>query len=214
MNNEHLSKPNRSPQDRYRDGWLRFVYIILWPVFNLFRPLHIYGRENIPQGAAVICPNHVTLRDPFYVLFAFTMRNPIRAMAKIEIMRLPIAGWVLKQAGVFGVERGTVDAKAVKNALTCLKEGNKLLMFPEGTRVRDGKEVTAKTGAAMFATRTGVPLMPIYVQPGKGWFASNSVVIGKPFYPEFEGRKPTADELSAITDDLMRRIYALKEVLP
>lgn len=196
------------------DAWFHFLYAVIWPFFHLFRPLRVMGRENIPQGAAVICPNHTTIGDPFYVVFAFGHRYPMRAMAKIQIMRVPFIGWILGKAGVFGVDRGHADMKAVKTALKFLREGNKLLMFPEGTRVHQGEDVSAKTGAAMFACRTGVPLLPVYIQPQKRLFARNLVVIGKPYYPQFSGRKPTADELDAITDRLMDQVHALGEVRP
>lgn len=137
----------------------------------------------------------------------------MRAMAKIQIMRVPFIGWILSKAGVFGVDRGHADMKAVKTALKFLKDGNKLLMFPEGTRVHQGEDVEAKTGAAMFAARTGVPLLPVYIQPEKKLFRRNDVVIGEPFRPQFAGRKPTADELDAITHELMDRIHKLGEGL-
>ena len=107
------------------------------------------------------------------------------------------------------MDRGHADMKAVKTALKFLKNGNKLLMFPEGTRVHQGEDVAAKTGAAMFATRTGVPLVPIYIQPRKRLFRRNVVVIGEPYIPTFQGRKPTAEELDEITGELMRRIHGL-----
>ncbi len=86
--------------------------------------------------------------------------------------------------------------QAVKTALKLLKDGDKLLMFPEGTRVRQGEDVSVKTGAAMFATRTGVPLLPVYIQRKKRLFARNAVVIGQPYYPQYAGRKPTPEELA------------------
>lgn len=193
------------------DAWFRLLYTVIWPFFNLFRPIRVLGREHVPAGPAVVCPNHTSLGDPFYVVFAFGRIYPMRAMAKIQIMRFPLVGWILGKAGVFGVDRGHADMRAVKTALKCLKDGNKLLMFPEGTRVHQGEDVAAKTGAAMFATRTGVPLLPVYVQAKKKLFSRNVVVIGRPFYPTFEGRKPTPDELDAITEDLMGRIRTLGE---
>lgn len=198
-------------EDRRTDAWFHFLYIVLWPILNFFHPIRAIGRENIPEGPAVICPNHTTIGDPFYVVFAFGRRYPMRAMAKIQIMRVPFIGWILGKAGVFGVDRGHADMKAVKTALRLLKDGNKLLMFPEGTRVHEGEDVAAKTGAAMFATRTNVPLMPVYIQRKKKLFSRNIVVIGEPYTPKYEGRKPTADELDAITNDLMDRIHALGE---
>ena len=195
------------------DRWFRFLYAVIWPFFNLMRPLRVHGREHIPEGAAVICPHHTTIGDPFYVVFAFGRHYPMRAMAKIQIMRVPFIGWILSKAGVFGVDRGHADMKAVKTALKFLKDGSKLLMFPEGTRVHQGEDVAAKTGAAMFSTRTGVPLLPVYIQPKKKLFRRNDVVIGEPYYPQFEGRKPTADELDGITRELMDRIHKLGEGL-
>ena len=103
------------------------------------------------------------------------------------------------------------DVKAVRTAMKFLKEGDKLLMFPEGTRVHEGEDVQAKVGAALFATRTGVPLLPVYIQRKKKRFRRNTVVIGEPYYPEYEGRKPTAEELQVMAQDLMDRVQALGE---
>ena len=211
MSTELAAQEESRREDRRRDAWFHFLYAVIWPFFNLFRPLRVVGRENIPDGAAVLCPNHTTLGDPFYVVFAFGRKYPMRAMAKIQIMRVPVIGWILGKAGVFGVDRGRADMKAVKTALKFLKDGNKLLMFPEGTRVHEGEDVAAKTGAAMFATRTGAPLLPIYSQRKKKLFARSVVVIGQPYHPEYAGRKPTPDELDAIAGDLMDRVRKLGE---
>lgn len=211
MSAEIATKDRENLEDRRTDAWFHVLYAILWPILNFFHPIRAIGRENIPEGPVVICPNHTTIGDPFYVVFAFGRKYPMRAMAKIQIMRVPFIGWILGKAGVFGVDRGHADMKAVKTALRLLKNGNKLLMFPEGTRVHEGEDVAAKTGAAMFATRTNVPLMPVYIQPKKKLFSRNVVVIGKPYMPKYGGRKPTADELDAITGDLMDRIHALGE---
>ena len=198
-------------QRREMNLMFHFLYAVIWPFFNLFRPVKAIGRENIPDGPAVICPNHTTAADPFYVVFAFGQKYPMRAMAKIQIMRIPVIGWLLSKAGVFGVDRGTADMKAVKTALKFLREGDKLLMFPEGTRVHEGEHVEAKTGAALFAARAGVPLLPVYIQPNKRAFRFNTVVIGEPYMPSFEGRKPTAEELQSIAHDLLDRVHALGE---
>ena len=187
------------------------LYTILWPVFRLIYPVKAIGRENIPEGAAVICPNHSAATDPFYVVFAFGRKYPMWAMAKQEILNWPVVGWILSKAGVFGVDRGNADLKAAKTALRCLKENRKLLMFPEGTRVKEGENAEAKAGAALFATRTGSPLLPVYIPTNKKLFRPNTVVIGKPYYPQIAGRKATNEELQAIAADLMDRVHALGE---
>ena len=187
------------------------LYAIIWPFFNLVHPVKAVGRENIPEGAAVICPNHSAASDPFYVVFAFGRKYPMWAMAKQEVLNWPVVGWILGKAGVFGVDRGSADLKAAKTALRCLKENRKLLMFPEGTRVHEGENVEAKAGAALFATRTGSPLLPVYIPTRKRLFRPNTVVIGKPYYPQIAGRKATTEELQAIANDLMERVRALGE---
>lgn len=206
-------KPKETPEQRKKrmDWFFHFLYIIVRPYFWLIHPVHAVGRENIPAGPAVICPNHSTAGDPFYVVFAFGYKWPMRAMAKVQIMRVPFIGWILGRAGVFGVDRDTTDVKAVRTAMKFLKEGDKLLMFPEGTRVHEGEDVQAKVGAALFATRTGVPLLPVYIQRKKKRFRRNTVVIGKPYCPEYEGRKPSNEELQAMAQDLMDRVQALGE---
>ena len=58
------------------EQFYRFLYLVVWPFFNLFHPVRTVGREHIPEGAAVICPNHTALSDPFFVAFAFQKKNP------------------------------------------------------------------------------------------------------------------------------------------
>lgn len=193
------------------DRLYNVLYAVLWPVFHLLYPIKVTGRENIPDGAAVVCPNHTNALDPFFAVYGFRRKHVMRAMAKAELMRIPVLGWILRCVGVFGVERGTADIGAVKTALRCLKDGRKLLMFPEGTRVSEGENVEAKTGAAMFSTRAGVPIVPVYIEARKRLFRRNRVVIGAPFMPQIAGRKGTAEEYRAIADELMVRIRALEE---
>ena len=189
------------------------LYRIVWPFFSLAHPVGARGRENIPEGGAVLCANHSALCDPILVCFACTLRWMVRPMAKIELSRVPLVGWLLGKAGVIYVDRGHADVKAVKAALSCLKGAGKLLIFPEGTRVHEGEHVEAKGGAALFATRTGTPILPIYVCRKKRWFRPTTVVIGEPYHPQIEGRKATAEELDEITETVMNQIHALGEGL-
>lgn len=192
--------------------WFAILYCIVWPFFNLVHPCKAVGRENVPQGAAILCPNHTRMSDPFFVVFALGLGIRPRVMAKAELMRVPVIGWLLKKAGVFAVERGKSDVGAVKEALKCLKGGDKLLLFPEGTRHKDGTmDESGKTGAAMFAVRTGTPLVPIYIPADKKWFRRTPVVFGEPYLPKTESQRGSAEEYKAIARDLMSRIAALEE---
>lgn len=193
--------------------WYAAIYTILFPIFKIIRPSRAIGLENLPEGGALICPNHTKAVDPFFVVFAFGLKNRMSAMAKIEIMRVPVIGPLLEKAGVFGVDRGKADVGAIKTAMKRLKSGEKLLMFPEGTRVKEGEEQDheAKNGAAMLALRTGVPIVPVYIPRKKNWFRPTTVVIGQPFWPRTAGKRATQEEYDAISAEMMRRIFALGE---
>ena len=194
-------------------GWYIFLYSIVYPFFNLVHPGRPIGRENIPDGPVMICCNHTSDSDPLFLCYAFTLKHQLRAMAKIELMRVPVVGWLLSKAGIFGVDRGKNDIGAVKQAMKYLRSGEKVLIFPEGTRVRESRGDVShpKAGAAMLAVRCGVPILPVYVPEHKNWFRRTPVVIGEPYMPTVSTRKGTQEEYEAITADLMERIHKLGE---
>lgn len=185
-----------------------FLYPILRVFLKIFHPWEYSGAENFPEGGAVICGNHTALGDPIYVVCSLKRTQQTHVMAKAEIMKWPVVGFILKKAGVFGVRRGKSDVTAIKEAMRVLRNGEKVLLFPEGTRVKEGQSVEAHTGAAMLATRTGVPILPVYISPRKKR-EKVRVVFGETYMPEFEGRKATPEDLHRISEDLMARIRVL-----
>ena len=186
------------------------VYSIVWPFFNLVHPCKAIGRENIPDGPVLICPNHTRLSDPLFVAFAMTLRHRPQVMAKAELLEVPVIGWILKKAGIFAVERGRSDVGAIKHSIKCLKSGDKLMLFPEGTRHQDGVLGEAKSGVAMLALRTGTPILPVYIPAEKKWFRRTPVVFGEAYMPHAETKRGSAEEYEAIAADLMERIAALE----
>lgn len=192
--------------------WFKIFYAIAWPFFNLVHPGKVSGREKVPEGPVLLCGNHTRYADPLFILFAMGRKDHPYIMAKAELLRYPILGWILKKAGVFGVDRGKSDVKAIKEAIRVLKSGHKLLLFPEGTRIKSGESQGAKTGAAMLALRTGVPIVPIWMPAKKRWFGRTPVVFGEAYYPEMaDGVKPTPEDYRRVADDLLARIMALGE---
>ena len=186
------------------------VYSILWPVFKVLLPSKVIGNTKMPEGGVLICGNHSSLTDPLYVLFSLGNKQQSRVMAKAELMKVPVLGFLLKKAGIFGIDRGKADVQAIKTAIKALKGGERLLLFPEGTRVAEGKEGNAHSGAAMLAIRTGVPIVPVYIPRKKTWFRPITLVFGQPYFPDFAGQKATPEDYERITADLMERIYSLK----
>lgn len=186
------------------------VYCLVWPFFNLVHPCKAIGREHIPDGPVLICPNHTRLTDPLFVAFAMTLRHRPQVMAKAELLEIPVLGWILKKAGIFAVERGKSDVGAIKRSIKCLKSGDKLMLFPEGTRHQDGKLGEAKSGVAMLALRTGTPILPVYMPAEKKWFRRTPVVFGEPYMPKADSARGSAEEYEAIAAELMERIAALE----
>lgn len=193
--------------------WYRIIFYTTRILFLLcFPPLKFIGRENIPKGAALVCGNHTALSDPVIACFAMTLKHDVQPMSKIEIRSVPIIGKVLELGGAVFVDRGNTDVKSIKKAMTCLKEERKLLIYPEGTRKKEGEEGTdPKTGAAFFATRAKVPVIPVYIPRSKSRFRWNLVWIGEPYLPEIAGKKPTPQELEDITQEIMHRIDLLRQ---
>ncbi len=180
---------------------VRITYGLLWP-------FKVYGRENVPEGAAVVCANHTHFSDPFYMAFAVPARYHVCFMAKQELFHSrPVAG-LLRAIGTFPVNRGEADMNAMKTALNVLKSGKKLGIFPEGTRTHVDGEVSPKAGAVRLAQKAGAPLVPMFIPREKKLFKRMKIVIGKPFSLEGLGRL-TREDLERISDELMDKIAAL-----
>lgn len=187
----------------------KFLYSLVWPFFNLVYPSRVIGRENVPEGGALICSNHTRNSDPLFIAFALRRSTKLRIMAKEEMTRWPIVGPLLSRADLMiWVKRGKADIGAIKAALKTLKEGKKLLIFPQGTRSEEIGE--GKNGAAMIAIRSGVPIVPVYLPAKKLCFRRTPVVIGEPYMPFQEDRKPSLEDFRTVTEDLMERIAKLE----
>lgn len=206
--NEKKKKKKRTRAQEERN--YRILYVILYPIWNFFYPFKVLHRGRIPEGPCIICPNHTSLADPPMICFAASRKHIIRIMAKKSLLEIPIMGRVLDAIGTFAVDRGSNDMSAIKNALRVLKDGCKLMMFPEGTRVGEGEEGSAKTGAAMIALKTGAPIVPVYSTRPKKMFHRSTVVFGEPYVVKPAGRRATKEEQEAVADDLLSRIYALE----
>jgi 1-acyl-sn-glycerol-3-phosphate acyltransferase len=159
-------------------------------MFKLFYRWDIKGVENIPKtGGAIISPNHISFFDP--PLTGSAMKRPLYFMAKKELFDLPVFGWVIKRTNAFPVKRSVQDVNAVRHALSLLKDGHLLLMFPEGTRSQDGKLGRAKSGPGMVACNAQVPLIPVKIKNTNIMLKFKKIKIkyGRPIYPPKEFTK-------------------------
>lgn len=187
------------------------VYNIARWTIGLFVREETIGRENLPDGAAVLCANHSSWSDPFLLWFAATKKHFVHIMAKAELFKIPVLSFFMRKLGVIPVDRGNSDVKAIKSSLRCLKEGTKLGIFPEGTRAKEDNAIEAKRGAVRIADKAGVPVVPVYIPRKKSLFRKTVVTIGKPYYINPEHEKLTPDDYLAAADELMKRINSLKQ---
>ena len=158
-------------------------------VCRLFGRAQIIGEENIPeQGGVLLCGNHVSYLDPPAVSM---VKRPVRFMAKAELFKIPLLGPFIGASGTFPVKRGTADRGALKKAIECLKNGEVVGMFPEGTRNYHPEEgmMALEAGAGMIVLRAQVPVIPVALvntekvhPPHSLYFHFNKIkiVCGKP----------------------------------
>lgn len=192
---------------KYHHGfqWIAIPFVSLY--HHIRYNYKIIGRENIPEGGCVVVANHSQWADPTLVATAMGNHHDFAAMAKKELFEIKGLAPLITALGAFPVDRSRPDMNAIKLALKAVRNGRKLLIFPEGTtKHKKGDEI--KEGAVRIALKTGAPILPIYIPENKKFRSKVCVVIGKPFVPEQTHSKEGYRQLA---DDIMRRIYALKE---
>ncbi len=190
----------------------RVIYTIVAPFIHLMFPCRTVGLEHLPEGGVLLCANHASGWDPIIIGLNLPRDSRMTVMAKDQLFKIPLLGPFLRKLGIIPVKRGGNDLTAIKASLKALNGGNRLLVFPEGTRVEAQGDVEAKGGVTMMATRTGVPMVPIYCGGKHKFLRKTTIVFGEPYVPVIAGRRPTPDENRAIAAEILERIYALSEV--
>lgn len=190
----------------------KFCYLLMWPFVSLRYWTRVKGRENIAPGGAILCGNHSSNIDPVLLGYSYTRRTHVHFMAKAELFKIPVLGRIIHAIGTFPVERDKSDVNAIKTAMKYLKSGEKIAMFPEGTRIMDENNTRAKTGAVIIAVRSNVPVVPIYIARKKKWFKRIPIVIGKPYYVPLDKKTAQYEDYVRETTKLMETINGLGSV--
>jgi 1-acyl-sn-glycerol-3-phosphate acyltransferase len=140
---------------------------ISWPFVKVGFRLRARGIEDLPEGGFVLAANHTSNFDPWPLAIPLFPRRQLRFMAKNELFN-PILKPILLGGGAFPVRRGEADLEAVRRAVELVRDGEIVVMFPEGTRRRKGlrkkHEARAHTGAARIALTAGAPLVPAAIK--------------------------------------------------
>ena len=191
---------------------------------RLFFGLRVEGVERIPRnGAFIVVANHCSNLDPPMLGWAtgHQIGRIVHFMAKIEMRRWPLIGWLATQSGVYFVRRGEGDRAAQRFSLEALADGRPIALFPEGTRSRDGRMRSFKDGAAYLAMRSGASVLPVGIAGSHRMFPGRSrlphrtrvtIRVGEPFTLPHSSAGRIDRE--ALTDATGRIESAVAELLP
>ena len=137
-------------------------YIVKFLVKIYFRMMYkisIEGKENIPDDTTVIYAcNHRSNADP--PLLGAWSKGKFAFMAKEELFKNKLFAWLIRSLGAFPVARGKGDTGVIDTAVERLGSKRSLMIFPEGTRSKDGKVGRGHTGAALISARSGKAIVP------------------------------------------------------
>jgi 1-acyl-sn-glycerol-3-phosphate acyltransferase len=190
---------------------------ILGNIFKFFYRIKPHNRENeIFDKPFIVCANHTSMLDVGAIVMS--MKTQIRFMAKKEAFKVPVLNWFIKSMGAFPVDRKGGDVGAIKKAISMLKEGECIGIFPQGTRIPyvNPRETEVKDGVGMIATRAGVGVIPVFIKNKSGKlkaFRRNDVIIGKYIspeeiaFPELSGK----EKYKAISEYIFDKVCALGE---
>lgn len=182
----------------------------------------IEGIGHVPRdGPFILVANHCSQADPPLLGWAtgHQVGRVVHFMAKEEMHRWPVIGWLADRSGVFFVRRGEGDRVAQRLALELLAKGKPIGIFPEGTRSRDGRMREGRAGATLLAIRSGVPIVPVGIAGSHRLFPGGSKLprrsrvtfrIGEPFRLEHQpAGRIDRQVLASGTQRIMEKIAAL-----
>lgn len=167
-------------------------YILLplaWLVFHIGFRVECIGRENLKKiqtQGCILAPNHISAIDPVFVVITRFWGKRMIVFAKKELFEInAVLSWFFRCGGAMCV-RGTRDElEAIDQTVEACKNGGTLLIFPEGTREKEGKFLQPKSGLFVIAAQAAVDVVPvriIYDTPdGKmKLFCKVKVIYGEP----------------------------------
>jgi 1-acyl-sn-glycerol-3-phosphate acyltransferase len=139
----------------YRLGWnffrAMFVVYFRWRVFN---------SDRVPQnGAVILAANHASILDP--PLVGAALNRPINYLARKSLFRFPGVGALLRSWSAVPVDRDGGGATGLRAILDRLLAGGGIILFPEGTRTRDGKLQPARSGVGLTVIKSSAIVIPV-----------------------------------------------------
>ena len=178
-------------------------------------PVKFYNKENLPEGGCVVVCNHFRAIDCGH-MFKLHPKKSFYILAKKELFKNKFLGYIIRKFGGIPVDREKSDMKTILTSVKLLKEGNKLFVFPEGTRNKTGTSELQelKGGSAFFAVKAQCPIVPVMVEKKSRFLRRVKIIVGTPFeLSEYYDKKLTSDVVSEM-DNIIREkmIEAQKEL--
>lgn len=189
-----------------------FYWIIMpaaWFVWHLAFRIRVIGRENLIRDRGfVLAPNHISAIDPVFVVTARFWGRPMAILAKEELFHINrVLTWMWRNVGLVCVRRGKGDTDMLEGVVDEVRGGRGVLIFPEGTRTKDGSLGKLKSGAFVIAAEAGVDMIPcriIYKGGRMRVFGRCTIVFGKPI---------PAEKLALGEPRSAKRLRACKDLL-
>jgi 1-acyl-sn-glycerol-3-phosphate acyltransferase len=180
----------------------------------------VQGVEHVPRvGGLVVASNHISFWDP--PLVGSAIPREAYFLAKEELFSAPLVGGLIRSLNSIPIRRGSADLSGLARAIETLKRGGALLLFPEGSRMRDGELHPARPGLGMISVNADVPILPCCISgsdhPGRWWYRGTRVRISFGVARPWREYAGSADDLTPgralyqrIGEAVMRDIAALK----
>ena len=188
---------------------LRFLF---FPVHFIVYPYRLHGHKKVGKGAYIYFGNHYCIWDVFYP--ARTTGEGIHYLMKESIFYAPVLGnWASHVGGIPAMRDGS-DVRTLMDSIKVLKNGEKLSLFPEGTRnkVSDEEFLPFHGGAALLAIKTKTPIVPFVICNRPHVFRVTHVMFGEPMeLSEYYGKRMTSEDYAEADEKLKNRLYELRE---
>ena len=190
--------------------FMNFLRVLLIPIFWLLKPYRFFGNRKVKDGACVYVGNHYTLFDPFYP--ASTTWEGIHFVAKSQNFKVPILGWAIRRCKGIAANRDGNDVRAMLDCFKCLKNGEKIALYPEGTRNKtDAEMLPFHHGAAVMAIKSKAPIIPIMLYKKPRFFRMTHVLIGDPIeLTVYYGRKLSEEEIVQADEKIRQHMLNMR----
>ena len=182
---------------------------VMWVLTHIMYRYKVTGTENIPeQGGFILCSNHMHSLDP--AIHAIHIKRRMYFMGKKELFQNWATNIFFRGLGAFPVDRGTADLKSYKTAVNLLKNNQGLLIFIQGTRMKEVDIKDAKGGPALFALKTNIPIIPAGISATYKMFSKVHVCYGKAITLEkYQGQRIKSELIDEITALIMTDVQQL-----